>query len=120
MQKMMGVIFRIMSFVFGLFDTFGVIWISGLARTWYELLWWSSPAICLMIGALLPEKTLRNDIVSIPMITIGLIGLTYAFYRVDSSLNFEGIDPTDNIIRVGLLVFIIIRMIKSRGQNGAY
>ena len=110
MQSLMVYLLRLMSVLFGMFDTVGVLWVSGLARAWYELLWWSTSAICLLLGGLLPNEAIKIIQVRVVLLLIGLFALAYSFYRVYESWNIAGIDSTNNIVRVLLMFFVIARV----------
>lgn len=125
MQTLIYLLFRTASVVFGLFDVFGVLWASGLAKSWLELLWWWTPAISLVLGGVLPRNVIDMLQFRLFLILLAVLGLLYSLYRIDVSWNSPGIDSTNNVIRFLLMVFVMSRFgapffSKSRKEGGRH
>ena len=109
MYPIIQYILRAIAFLFGLFDLLGFMWESGLAETSLELVWWSSPAVSLILGSAIPDSIRKNYIVAIFVMGITLVGFSYAGQQLYGSWLNPGIDSTNNMLRVLFILFIIFR-----------
>ncbi|MEW8026009.1 MAG: hypothetical protein AB2777_19610 [Candidatus Thiodiazotropha endolucinida] len=109
MQTIALLVFKTMLVIFGLFDIVGILWASGLSKSWLEFLWWWTPAISLILGGVLPQKVIDILYVRLCLIALASLGILYSLHRIEVSWTTPGIDSTNNIIRLILIVFVIFR-----------
>ncbi|MCG8010197.1 MAG: hypothetical protein JAY64_00635 [Candidatus Thiodiazotropha weberae] len=109
MQTIASLVISTILVIFGLFDIVGILWASGLSKNWLEFLWWWTPAVSLILGGVLPNKF--NDIlyVRLFLVILALLGVLYSLHRIEVSWTSPGIDSTNNVIRLVLVVFVIFR-----------
>jgi hypothetical protein len=111
MQTIILLTIRAVSVIFGLFDVMGILWASGLSKSWIEFLWWWTPAISLILGGVLSKNVIKILHVRLFLIVLSSLGILYSLHRIDVSWNSPGIDSTSNLVRFFLVVFVMLRFI---------
>lgn len=109
MQTLISLLLRAASVVFGLFDVIGILWASGLSKSWLEFFWWWTPAISLVLGGVLPKNVIDILQIRLFLVFLVLLGILYSLHRIDVSWSAPGIDSTNNVIRLLLLIFVMVR-----------